>query len=78
MQQWPVAKVAAAAKNDGSDAKAGNAGQQLDAGLAASLFYAVMGTIIRPELWADPIGPMLKIWPIMVLILAALALRNDR
>lgn len=46
--------------------------------LAISLTYAVIGTILVPRLWADPLGPMLKIWPIMVLNLVALAIREDR
>jgi hypothetical protein len=48
------------------------------AALAISPTYAVVGTILVPRLWADPLGPMLKIWPIMVLIAVALAIREDR
>jgi uncharacterized protein YbjT (DUF2867 family) len=50
----------------------------LYAALAISLAYAVIGTILVPRLWADPLGPMLKIWPVMVLNLVALAIRGDR
>lgn len=50
----------------------------LYAALAISLTYAVIGTILVPRLWADPLGPMLKIWPVMVLNLVALAIREDR
>jgi hypothetical protein len=50
----------------------------LYAALAISLAYAVIGTILVPRLWADPLGPMLKIWPVMVLNLVALAIREDR
>lgn len=50
----------------------------LYAALAISLFYAVMGTFLLPRLWIDPLGPMLKIWPIMVLNLVALAILDDR
>jgi len=50
----------------------------LYAALAISLAYAVIGTILVPRLWADPLGPMLKIWPIMVFNLVALAIREDR
>lgn len=46
--------------------------------LAISLFYAVAGTILLPRLWLDPLGPMLKIWPILALNLVALAIREDR
>ena len=43
-----------------------------------SLFYAVAGTLVLPRLWEDPIGPMLKIWPLIVLNFVALALMRDR
>jgi uncharacterized protein YbjT (DUF2867 family) len=46
--------------------------------LAVSIFYAVMGTLVQPILWTDPLGPMLKIWPIMVLNLVALAILEER
>jgi uncharacterized protein YbjT (DUF2867 family) len=48
------------------------------AGLVISITYAVIGTILVPRLWSDPLGPMLKIWPIMVLNLVALAILKDR
>jgi hypothetical protein len=31
-----------------------------------------------PRLWADPLGPTLKIWPVLVLNLVATAVREDR
>lgn len=43
-----------------------------------SLFYAVAGTILLPELWSEPLGPLLKIWPILVLHLVALGILEDR
>jgi uncharacterized protein YbjT (DUF2867 family) len=46
--------------------------------IAISLTYAVVGTYMLPRLWADPLGPMLKIWPIIVLIMVALAVEDDR
>ena len=49
----------------------------LYAAIAISFAYAIIGTILVPRLWADPLGPMLKIWPIIVLHLAALAIRED-
>lgn len=48
------------------------------AGLAISLFYAAAGTLLVPRLWIDPLGPMVKIWPIFVLMLVALSLLRDR
>jgi hypothetical protein len=50
----------------------------LYAALAISIAYAIIGTILVPRLWSDPLGPMLKIWPIMVLNLVALAILKDR
>jgi len=47
-------------------------------GIAISLFYAAAGTAILPRLWADPLGPMWKIWPILVLLFVALAILDDR
>jgi uncharacterized protein YbjT (DUF2867 family) len=46
--------------------------------LALSLFYAVAGTILRPDLWIEPLGPLLKIIPIFVLHLVALAIMDER
>jgi uncharacterized protein YbjT (DUF2867 family) len=43
-----------------------------------SLFYAAAGTLLLPRLWADPLGPMLKIWPILALNMVALAILDDR
>jgi uncharacterized protein YbjT (DUF2867 family) len=46
--------------------------------LALSIVYAILGTILVPRLWADPLGPMLKIWPIMAFNLMLLAILRDR
>ena len=46
--------------------------------LAVSLFYALAGTVFAAFLWSDPLGPMLKIWPIIALNLVALAILEDR
>ena len=48
------------------------------AAVAISLFYMIAGTFVLPRLWLDPVGPMLKIWPIVVLNLIALAILEDR
>lgn len=45
---------------------------------ALSLFYIVVGTILRPDLWIDPLGPLLKIIPIFVLHPVALAILDER
>jgi hypothetical protein len=48
------------------------------AALGLSIFYVVAGAILAPQLWIDPLGPMLKVWPILALNLVALALIDDR
>ena len=50
----------------------------LYAALTISITYAIIGTWLVPRLWIDPLGPMLKIWPIMVFNLVALAILEDR
>jgi hypothetical protein len=50
----------------------------LYAALAISVIYTIVGTILVPRLWADPLGPMLKIWPVLMLNLMALAILDDR
>jgi hypothetical protein len=46
--------------------------------IGLSLFYAIAGTILLPELWREPLGPLLKIWPILVAHVAALAILDER
>jgi uncharacterized protein YbjT (DUF2867 family) len=48
------------------------------AALAVSLAYLFAGTLLLPALWADPLGPLLKIAPIVVLIGVALAIVDER
>ena len=50
----------------------------LYAALALSLMYAGIGSILVPRLWIDPLGAMLKIWPVLALNLVALAILEDR
>jgi hypothetical protein len=50
----------------------------LYAAIVISFTYAIIGTILVPRLWADPLGPMLKIWPIIVAHFVALAVLDDR
>jgi len=50
----------------------------LIAALGLSLFYIVAGTLLLPQLWRDPLGPMMKIWPILALNLVALAILEER
>ncbi|MFC6490256.1 SDR family oxidoreductase [Nitratireductor sp. GCM10026969] len=46
--------------------------------IALSAFYIVAGTILLPELWNEPLGPLMKIWPILVLHLVALGILEER
>lgn len=48
------------------------------ASVAVAFAYAVAGAAITPELWADPLGPMIKIVPVMALGLAVAALAEER
>ena len=50
----------------------------LYAALLISVAYMIIGSILVPELWREPLGPMLKIWPIMAFSLFLLAVREDR
>jgi uncharacterized protein YbjT (DUF2867 family) len=50
----------------------------LYAALAISIAYVVVGTILVPALWSDPLGPMMKIWPIMALNLVLIAILDER
>ena len=40
--------------------------------------YLLIGTLLVPRLWNDPLGAMLKIPPILLLHLAALGILDDR
>lgn len=48
------------------------------AGLALTLFYVLAGSVLLPRLWEDPLGPMMKVWPILALNLVALAILEER
>lgn len=50
----------------------------LRASLVITLIYVALGTYLVPQLWIDPLGPMLKIWPVFVFTLVALAIHDDR
>jgi len=58
-----------------------NAGWTRIAGLmqlALSAAYLVLGTWLEPALWADPLGPLMKIVPIAALTLAVMAMAEER
>lgn len=50
----------------------------LIAGLGLSLFYLFAGSVLAPELWSDPLGPLVKILPGIVLTAVALAILEAR
>jgi len=50
----------------------------LYAALSVSVLYAFAATVLLPRLWADPLGPTVKMIPILVLNLVALAILDDR
>lgn len=43
-----------------------------------SLFYLALGGALLPELWIDPLGPLVKIPPVLVAAFATLAILDDR
>ena len=45
---------------------------------ALSIAYLVMGSVLTPALWADPLGPLLKILPVIVLSSAAALFTVER
>jgi uncharacterized protein YbjT (DUF2867 family) len=46
--------------------------------IVASITYIAAGTLLAPDLWLDPLGPLVKIAPGIVLALVALALLDER
>jgi uncharacterized protein YbjT (DUF2867 family) len=45
---------------------------------AVTVLYLALGTVLRPDLWSDPLGPFLKVIPILMLTLIAALLLEDR
>lgn len=50
----------------------------LFAGIVVSLFYMISAAILTPDLWAEPLGALVKTFPAIVLMLVALAISDDR
>jgi uncharacterized protein YbjT (DUF2867 family) len=48
------------------------------AALIISITYAIIGSVLVPRLWFDPLGPMLKIAPIIMFNLMLIAIQDDR
>ncbi|MEP9388628.1 SDR family oxidoreductase [Mesorhizobium sp. KR9-304] len=56
----------------------GFAAPALVAMVAVSLAYLAAATVLVPGLWAEPLGPLVKVLPSMALALAALAIYEER
>jgi uncharacterized protein YbjT (DUF2867 family) len=52
--------------------------QALWAMLAVSLAYLASASLVEPGLWLDPLGPLVKVLPSVLLTLVALATLDDR
>jgi uncharacterized protein YbjT (DUF2867 family) len=50
----------------------------LFASLGVSAAYLIVATLLLPALWADPLGPLVKVWPTILLAAVALAILEDR
>jgi hypothetical protein len=50
----------------------------LQGAVALTLFYVVAGSVLTPWLWAEPLGPLLKIWPILAFNFVLLAILEER
>ncbi len=48
------------------------------AGILVSFAYLASATLFAPELWSDPIGPFVKVFPIIALMALAIAVSDDR
>jgi len=48
------------------------------AAIIVTITYAAIASVLVPRLWTDPMGPMLKVLPILALHLAALGIVDDR
>jgi len=46
--------------------------------LFGSFFYLIVGSILAPQLWSDPLGPFLKVVPLLLAVLFTLAILDER
>jgi len=46
--------------------------------LAVTAVYAVMATLLVPQLWTDPLGPLVKMLPAVLAMLFTLAIVEGR
>lgn len=54
------------------------AGRAIAGMLVVSVAYLVLGTALAPGLWLDPLGPLLKIVPVMLAIVTLWSVLEDR
>jgi len=48
------------------------------ASVIVALFYLLMGSLLAPHLWADPLGPLVKIFPALALGIAVALMLEER
>jgi hypothetical protein len=46
--------------------------------LVVTPIYLIVGTVLAPQLWLDPLGPYLKIVPLLLATMLALAILDER
>jgi hypothetical protein len=46
--------------------------------LWVTVLYLVVGSVLAPQLWSDPLGPYLKIVPVLIATLFTLAIVDER
>jgi hypothetical protein len=46
--------------------------------VAVSLFYLILASVVTPWMWADPLGPLVKVLPAIMLALVARAMLESR
>ncbi|WP_299898534.1 SDR family oxidoreductase [uncultured Ruegeria sp.] len=54
------------------------AARACQAQIAVAMFYLIAASITAPDLWSDPLGPLVKILPAMILSLVALPMLDRR
>lgn len=55
-----------------------HAGKAMLGMILTSLAYLAGGSILAPQLWLDPLGPLVKVLPSIVLTLVSLAILDER
>ncbi|GLK80144.1 SDR family oxidoreductase [Methylopila turkensis] len=46
--------------------------------VATTCIYLLLGSVLAPDLWLDPLGPLVKTWPGLALALVVAAIAEDR